>query len=117
MPSALTSGRDPFKVRFSERGGRNVGRFFPLCGNGSVHVGARPVTNTLAEKAMRELTTEELDKVAGGATGEGVATAFTQGDTTNVLNALSGLTNAANQSGVIPPGHGNLTADAVQANK
>jgi hypothetical protein len=65
---------------------------------------------------MRELMTEELDKVAGGLIGDGVATAFTQGGTTNVLNAFFGISNAANQSGVIP-GHGNLTADAVQANK
>lgn len=51
-----------------------------------------------------------------GAPGQGVATAFVTGGTTNVFNAFEGLTTATNQSGINPVGHGHITADAAQSN-
>jgi hypothetical protein len=59
---------------------------------------------------MRELTELELEQVSGGAVGQGVATAFTTGGTMNVLHAVSGLTNATEASGIVPVGHGTITA-------
>jgi hypothetical protein len=62
---------------------------------------------------MQELTDAQLDQVFGGLTGAGVATAFTEGGTLEVLNAVPGLTTAVNKSGLNPTGHGTLTAAVV----
>jgi hypothetical protein len=71
--------------------------------------------NTVATKAggkavMLELTVAELDQVFGGVTGAGVATAITEGGTTEVLNAVPGLVKATANPGPDPAGHGTLTA-------
>jgi hypothetical protein len=60
------------------------------------------------------LTEAELDQVRGGAVGQGVATAITTGGTTDVLNAVPGIANSTTQSGLVPTGHGQITATAAQ---
>ncbi len=57
---------------------------------------------------MREMTDAELDQVCGGLTGGGVITAFTEGETRAVLNAVEGLTTATAEPGPNPVGHGLL---------
>jgi bacteriocin-like protein len=71
------------------------------------------IRSTRLEEVMHELTDDQLDQISGGQTGQGVATAFVEGGTTKVLNALPGLINATEKSGVNPPGHGTITAAAV----
>jgi hypothetical protein len=61
----------------------------------------------------RILTKAEMDLVFGGATGEGVATAFTTGGTTAVFSAVPGLTISVEKSGINPTGHGQITAGLV----
>jgi hypothetical protein len=62
---------------------------------------------------LRTLTEAELDLACGGVTGQGVATAITTGGTTEVLSALPGLITATEESGLNPPGHGQITAAVV----
>jgi hypothetical protein len=63
---------------------------------------------------MRELTDAELEQASGGQTGGGVITAFTIGGTTNVFHAVPGITKSSTQSGLVPTGHGHVTAAAAQ---
>lgn len=71
--------------------------------------------NSLNESGSfpRALTEAELDLVFGGATGEGVATAFINGGTDHVFSALPGLINSVDRSGLNPTGHGTITASVA----